>query len=140
MNNIRVTFLDKIDNEMTGSKEALDLFINLDKDDLIYSNTGYFQSGISDESSIILHFSILNKESISFRYDENIPNTREGKSWYTSNGKQNLKMIDAGDENYVPENSFLPLHLSLALITAFFNDPREKPDMVSWSDVNDFDD
>ncbi|MEZ2440275.1 hypothetical protein AB6805_01035 [Chitinophaga sp. RCC_12] len=46
--------------------------------------------------------------------------------------------MDAGDENYVPENSFLPLPLSLELITAFFNNPKEKPDIVNWNDVNNF--
>jgi hypothetical protein len=138
MNSIRTTFLDQIDNKIIEKKEALDLFINLSKNDLTYSNTGYFKLEISEEDNIILHFSILNKENISFRYDENIPNTRDGDSWYTSNGNQDFKMMDAGDENYVPENSFLPLHLSLELIAAFFNNPREKPNIVNWSDVNNF--
>ena len=138
MNNIRITFLDQIDNEIIEKKEALDIFINLNNNDLMYSNTGYFQLGISDESNIILHFSILNKENISFRYDKNIPNSRDGDSWYTSNENEDFNMIDAGDENYVPENSFLPLHLSLELIAAFFNNPREKPNVANWSDVNNF--
>ncbi len=138
MNSIRTSFLDQIDNEIIEKKEALDLFINLNDNDLAYSNTGSFQLKISDESNIILHFSILNKENISFRYDENIPNSRDGDSWYTSNENEDSKMMDAGDENYVPENSFLPLPLSLELITAFFNNPKEKPDIVNWNDVNNF--
>lgn len=138
MNSIHTTFLDQINNKTIGKKEALDLFINLNNNDLTYSNTGYFQWRISDESNIILHFSILNKENISFRYDKNIPNSKEGDSWYTSNENEDFKMMDAGDENYVPENSFLSLHLSLELITAFFNNPREKPNIVNWRDVNNF--
>ncbi|MEZ2440274.1 hypothetical protein AB6805_01030 [Chitinophaga sp. RCC_12] len=62
MNSIRTTFLDQIDNEIIEKKEALDLFINLNDNDLAYSNTGYFQLKISDESNIILHFSILIKK------------------------------------------------------------------------------
>ncbi|PYF73002.1 hypothetical protein [Pedobacter nutrimenti] len=139
MNSIRTTFLDKIDNEIIEKEKVLDLFINLNNVDLTYSNTGYFQLRISDESNIILHFSILNKESISFRYDNNIPNSRDGDSWYTSKGNEDFKMIDAGDENYVPENSFLPLYLSLELITAFFNHPLEKSNVVNWNNVNNFD-
>jgi hypothetical protein len=138
MNNIRTTFLDQIDNETLEKEEVLNLFINLTANDLAYSNTGYFQLKIADAGNIILHFSILNKENISFRYDENIPDTRDGNAWYSSNGSQDDKMIDAGDENYIPENSCLPLALSLALITAFFNHPREKPAVVNWNDVNNF--
>jgi len=66
MSEIKITFLDKVNNENLSKSDVVNLFKNLNDTDLEYSNTGYFQFEISDESNIILKFSAIDKENISF--------------------------------------------------------------------------
>lgn len=138
MSTINTTFLDKIDNEGVDKNKVIDLFQNLKKEDLEYSNTGYFQFNISNGSSVILHFSAIDNENISFRYDENIPDARNGESWYSSNDSSDSKIVDAGDENYVPKNSFLNVSKTIKVIDEFFDNPLVKPNAVGWTNAEDF--
>ncbi|NIF05928.1 hypothetical protein F3J23_10795 [Chryseobacterium sp. Tr-659] len=139
MSEIKTTFLDKVNNENLSKSDVVNLFKNLNDTDLEYSNTGYLQFEISDESNIILQFSAVDKENISFRYDENIPNVRNGQSWYSSNGSDYSEIVDAGDENYVPKNSFLNMEKTVNIISEFFENPKQKPSVVFWTNAEDFD-
>lgn len=135
-----MTFLDTIDNEEIEKSEVLGLFRNLNPTDLEYSNTGYFQYRISAESDVILHFSIMDPENISLRYDENIPDRRNGNSWYSVNQTKQFKnIIDVGDENYIPNNSLLSPTKVISVIDEFFNDPLKKPMAINWKNSEDFD-
>jgi hypothetical protein len=132
--------LDTINNEEIDNSKVISLFQNLNPKDLAYSNTGYFQYEISDESDVILHFSIMDLENISLRYDENIPDRRNGLSWYSVNQTKQFKnIIDVGDENYIPNNSLLSPTKVISVIDEFFNDPLKKPMAINWKNSEDFD-
>jgi len=47
--------------------------------------------------------------------------------------------LDAGDENYVPENSFLNMEKTVNIINEFFQNPLQKPNIVEWNNAEDFD-
>lgn len=140
MNRIKTTFLDTIDNQEIEKPQAISLFQNLGSIDLTYVNTGYFQFKTSDESNVILHFSFMDTKNISFRYDENTPDRRNGNSWYSVNPTKQFKnIIDVGDENYIPNNSLLPPAKVIAVIDEFFDNPLKKPMVIDWRDSEDFD-
>ncbi|MDR2273719.1 MAG: hypothetical protein LBF27_22620 [Sphingobacterium sp.] len=137
---IKTTFLDTINYEEIDNSKVISLFQNLNLKDLAYSNTGYFQYEISDESDVILHFSIMDLENISLRYDENIPDRRNGLSWYSVNQTKQFKnIIDVGEENYIPNNSLLSPTKVISVIDEFFNAPLKKPMAINWKNSEDFD-
>ena len=139
MHVIKTIFLDKLNMEHIDSAYAIALFRNLKEEDLAYSNTGIFQFEITDSSSVILHFSMVDLYHVALRYDENIPNTRSGLAWYSCNGEADATIIDTGDENYVPKNAVLTIDEALESINQFFENPLNKPDNIAWNNADNFD-
>ena len=136
--NIKTTFLDKINNEDISLEDIISLFSNLENADFEHSNTGYFEHTISKDRNVILHFTIINSQTISFRYDDNKNQIRNGIAWYSRCAGESKEIIDAGDENYIPSNSLVNNKTAIKIVKLFFINPLNKPAIIEWSNAESF--
>ncbi|SHL73795.1 hypothetical protein [Flavobacterium chilense] len=138
--NIKAVFLENPLTKNANLNDYKSYFLNYKDEDWEYSNSGSFEYNRNDGQKIILFFVNYINHGFSFRYDYNIPNAREGQSWYSVNDKSSMDIIvDAGDETLIPQGSCLSLKLAWEIICDFFENPNQKSNKTSWMNSNQID-
>ncbi|WP_343744006.1 hypothetical protein [Chitinophaga sp.] len=135
---IYTTLLDQTFAETIPLENVTAVFSRLRQKDLQETNGGYFEYLMDEGAAIILFFIMRTPDEISFRYDYNVPDARQGTCWYSVTDTHDCSITDAGDEQYVPQASFVDMPAALEIITQFFQRPEEKPARVNWMPADFF--
>lgn len=123
-------FLDIFDNKEIELRDLEPYFINYNKDNWKYSNSGILSFGNDIKLYFINHIEL----GFSFRYDV------KDKSFYSIEKMEKMnEFVDAGDDEFVPLGSCVTIDTAWVIIKDFFSNPQTKSNIISWLDEDKID-